>query len=158
MFLMVELKISKYCAVGYSRGSILLARLMTKDRRLKKAVLGGMGVDFTNPNWKRRILFRDAFNGKITEDTKGAVGYAKSIGADMRSLYLQQKHQPITTKSQLAQIKIKVLVVAGDQDVDNGNPEQLHKAIPKSKFKKVAGDHNNTYKSSEFSKAIIDFL
>ena len=38
MFLMVELKISKYWAVGYSRGSILLARLLTKDRRLKKAV------------------------------------------------------------------------------------------------------------------------
>lgn len=158
MFLMVELKISKYWAVGYSRGSILLARLMTKDRRLKKAVLGGMGVDFTNPNWKRRILFRNAFNGRITPETEGAVAYAKSIGADMRSLYLQQKHQPTTAKSQLAQIKIKVLVVAGDQDVDNGNPEQLHKAIPKSKFKTVAGDHNNTYKSSEFSKAIIDFL
>lgn len=158
MFLMVELKISKYWAVGYSRGSILLARLMTKDGRLKKAVLGGMGVDFTDFNWKRRMLFRDAFNGKPTDETQGAVDYAKSIKADFRSLYLQQKHQPVTTKNRLAQVKIKVFVVAGYRDLDNGSPEALHQAIPKSKFKIVPGDHNNTYKSSEFSKAIIDFF
>jgi len=158
MFLLVELKIRKYMAVGYSRGSILLARLMLKDHRLKKAVLGGMGLDFTNPRWSRRLMFRDAFNGKTNEETQGAVDYAKSIGADLRSLYLQQKHQPVTTKTQLAQIKIKVLVVAGDEDLDNGNPAKLHEAIPKSKLKIVSGNHNNAYKSSEFSKAIIDFL
>lgn len=158
MFLMVELKISKYWAVGYSRGSILLARLMTKDRRLKKAVLGGMGIDFTNPNWSRRILFRNAFNGKVNEETKGAVDYAKSIGADFKSLYLQQKYQPVTSKRQLAQIKIKVLVIAGDQDLDNGDPSRLHKIMPKSKIKIVSGDHNGTYKTKAFSEAIISFL
>ena len=158
IFLMVELKISKYYAVGYSRGSILLARLMTKDGRLKKAVLGGMGVDFTNPYWKRRILFRDAFNGKTTKETQEAVDYAKSINADLKSLYLQQKYQPVTTKKQLAQIKIKVLVVAGDKDLDNGSPLELQQAIPKSKLKIVAGDHNNAYKTSEFSKAVLSFL
>ncbi len=158
MFLMVELKISKYEAVGYSRGSILLARLMTKDRRLKKAVLGGMGADFTSPNWKRRILFRDAFNGKITEETEGAVEYAKSIGADLRSLYLQQKYQPVTTKRQLSQVKIKVLVIAGDEDLDNGDPVALHKTIPKSKLKIISGNHNDTYKTEAFSRAILSFL
>lgn len=158
MFLMVELKIRKYWAIGYSRGSILLARLMTKDRRVKKAVLGGMGIDFTNASWSRRILFRDAFNGKTNEETQGAVDYAKSIGADLRSLYLQQKYQPVTTKKQLAQIKIKVLVVAGDQDLDNGAPEKLHEVIPKSKLKIVPGGHNNTYKSFEFAQAILDFF
>lgn len=158
MFLMAELKIRKYMAVGYSRGSILLARLMTKDRRLKKAVLGGMGIDFTNPLWKRRLMFRDAFFGKPNADTQGAVDYAKSIGADLRSLYLQQKYQPITTQKQLAQIKIKVLVIAGTEDLDNGSPKALHEVIPKSKFKIVPGDHNNTYKSEAFAKAIIDFL
>lgn len=158
MFLMAELKIRKYTAVGYSRGSILLARLMTKDRRLKKAVLGGMGIDFTNPLWKRRLMFRDAFFGKPNAETQGAVDYAKSVGADLKSLYLQQKYQPITTQKQLAQIKIKVLVVAGDEDLDNGDPKTLHEAIPKSKLKIVPGDHNNTYKTSVFAKAVLDFL
>lgn len=158
MFLMVELKLSKYWAIGYSRGSILLAKLLTKDARVKKAVLGGMGVDFTNRYWKRRIMFRDAFDGKITEETKGAVDYAKSIGADLKCLHLQQKHQSVTSKRQLQVIKAKVLVIAGDEDTDNGSPVALSKAIPKSKLQIVKGDHNGTYKTEAFSKAIISFL
>ncbi len=158
MFLMVELKISKYWAIGYSRGSILLAKLLTKDRRVKKAVLGGMGIDFTNPNWHRRTIFRDAFDGKITEETRGAVEYAKSIGADLKSLYLQQKHQSVTSKRQLQVIKAKVLVLAGDEDKDNGDPAALSKVIPKSKLKIIKGDHNTTHMSEAFSKAVISFL
>lgn len=158
MFLMVELRLSKYWAIGYSRGSILLAKLLTKDRRLKKAVLGGMGIDFTDSNWRRKLMFRDAFNGKITEETKGAVEYAKSIGADMKSLYLQQKHQSVTTKKQLQYIKAKVLVVAGNEDKVNGDPVALSNAIPKSKLKIIEGDHNHTYKTKAFSDAILSFL
>ena len=129
MFLLLELKIKKYSAIGYSRGSIILAKLMTKDGRLKKAILGGIGFDFTNPNWKRRIAFRDAFNGKVTEETKGAVAYAKSVEADLRCLYLQQKHQSVTTTRQLKYVKAKVLVLVGDQDKDNGDAVALSKAI-----------------------------
>lgn len=158
MFLMVELRISKYSAVGYSRGSILLAKLLTKDRRVKKAVLGGMGIDFTNPNWNRRIMFQDAFEGKITEETKDAVEYAKSIRADLKCLHLQQKHQSVTSKRQLQIIKAKVLVIAGDEDTDNGDPATLSQAIPKSKLQIVKGDHNGTYKTTDFSKAVISFL
>ncbi len=158
MFLLLHLRLSKYMAVGYSRGSIILARLMTKDRRLTKAVLGGMGIDFTDPKWPRRTMFMNAFEGKTTEETQGAVAYAKSINADLRSLYLQQKYQPVTSRSQLNQIKIRVLVVAGDADLDNGNPVELSQSIPKSKLKIVPGDHNNTYKSADFSDAVLSFL
>jgi len=158
LFLMAELRITKYHAVGYSRGSIVLAKLLTQTRKIKKAVLGGMGVDFTNPNWKRRILFRDAFNGKITEETKGAVEYAESIDADLKCLYLQQKYQPVTSKRHLSFVKAKVLVLVGNLDKDNGDPEELSKAIPKSKFKIVEGDHNGTYKTKVFSEAVLSFL
>lgn len=158
LFLMAELRISKFNAVGYSRGSIILAKLLTKTRRIEKAVLGGMGIDFTNPNWNRRIMFRDAFNGKVTEETKGAIDYAKSIDADLKCLYLQQKHQPVTTKRELQYIEAKVLIIAGGEDKDNGDPTALHVAIPKSKLKIVDGDHNGTYKTEAFSKAIISFF
>lgn len=158
LFLMAELRIPKYFAVGYSRGSIILAKLLTKSRRIKRAVLGGMGIDFTNPNWRRRIMFRNAFGGKLTEETEEAVSYAKSIGADMRSLHLQQKYQSVTTKGQLQYVKAKVLILAGDEDKDNGDPVDLSNAIPKSKLKIVEGNHKDTYKSKAFSDAILSFL
>lgn len=83
-----HLELKKYIAIGYSRGSIILAKLLTKENRISQAVLGGMGVDFTNPNWGRRIAFADAFTGrtKLTELTEGAVNYAKSIDTDLNAL------------------------------------------------------------------------
>ena len=37
-------------AIGYSRGSIVLAKLLTKDQTgFLKLFLGGMGIDFTKP-------------------------------------------------------------------------------------------------------------
>ncbi len=158
MFLTQHLRLKKYMAVGYSRGSIVLAKLLLKDRRVKKAVLGGMGIDFTDYRWPRKIKFMNAFNGKVTEETQEAVDYAKSINADFRSLYLQQRFQPNTKKSHLAYIQAKVLVIAGNEDLDNGSPEKLHKAVPKSEFVIVEGDHNGTYKTKAFSEAVVSFL
>ncbi len=156
--LMSHLNSKEFYAIGYSRGSIVLAKLLTKEPRIKKAVLGGMGISFTDPNWDRRIMFMDAFNGVVTEETKGAVAYAKSIGADLRSLHLQQKYQPVTSIEELRAVKTKVLVIAGDEDLENGNPELLHKVFTKSKFVIVPGNHNGTYKADAFSKAILSFL
>ncbi|CAZ94108.1 Alpha/beta hydrolase-fold protein [Zobellia galactanivorans] len=158
MFLMQHLRQKKYMAIGYSRGSIVLAKLLLRDKRVKKAVLGGMGIDFTDYMWPRKIKFMKAFAGRVTEETKEAVAYAKSVGADFRSLYLQQRYQPYTRKSHLAYVKAKVLVIAGDGDTDNGSPEELHKAIPKSEFVIVEGDHNGTYKTKAFSEAVVSFL
>lgn len=153
-----NLDLKKYDVVGYSRGSIVLAKLLTMDKRIKKAVIGGMGIDFTNPNWERRIMFAEAFAGNSTPETQGTVTYAKSIGADLKVLHLLQKYQPVTSMEELAKIKAKVLVIAGKEDRDNGNPLDLKNAIPQSKITLVKGDHGGTYKNTAFSEAISSFL
>ena len=157
--LMDALGLNKYAAIGYSRGSIVLAQLLTLDSRIHKAVLGGMGADFTNANWDRKKAFAAAFNGQVTSVTEGAVTYAKSIGADFPSLYLQQRYQPVTTKEELSQLAVpKVLVIAGDQDTDNGSPKELQETIPNAQLIIVPGDHNTTYKKAVFSKAVMNFI
>ena len=158
LLLMNHLNIEKYKAVGYSRGSIVLAKLLTADDSIEKAVLGGMGIDFTNADWDRRIMFAKAFDGDINEITKGAVDYAKSIKADLRSLHLQQKFQPVTSISELNKIDINVLVICGDEDNDNGNAEELSKIFKSGSLKRVPGDHNGTYKTEGFSLSVLQFL
>eukprot|EP01137_Pigoraptor_chileana_P025326 Opistho-2@94671 len=49
MSLISSLKIKDYTLVGYSRGAIVAAKLLTKDKRVTKAILGGVGQHFTNP-------------------------------------------------------------------------------------------------------------
>ena len=156
--LMKHLGIKKYKAVGYSRGSIVLAKLITTDKRIEKAVLGGMGIDFTNPQWDRRIMFAKAFDGDVNEITEGAVNYAKSINADLRSLHLQQKYQPVTSKKELSKVTSEIMVICGDKDSDNGNAEELSKVFKKGTLKRVPGDHNGTYRTDAFSKSILQFL
>lgn len=156
--LMNHLNIQSYKAVGYSRGSIVLAKLLTTDKRIEKAVLGGMGIDFTNPDWDRRIMFDKAFDGEVNETTKDAVDYAKSIYADLRSLHLQQKYQPVTSKKKLGKIKIDVMVICGDEDWDNGNAKELSNAFVNGILVRVPGDHNGTYKTADFSDEVLRFL
>ena len=155
-----HLKLESYTAIGYSRGSIVLAKLLAQELRIKKAVIGGMGLDFTNPEWDRRIMFAEAFGGEapLNDITRGAVEYAKSIGADLKVLSLLQHHQPVTSIDALKQIPTKVLVLAGDQDKDNGEPADLQSHLTNSQLKIIPGDHNNTYKGADFSAAVLDFI
>lgn len=160
MGIISQLKIKKYKVVGYSRGSIVAAKLLTKDKRISKAVLGGMGEQFTNPTWDRRLMFADAFSGKahLHPETQGAVKYATSIGADTLSLGYLQKFQPVTSLKALTTIKIPVLILCGDKDRDNGSPEVLVSYFTKGELKIVPGVHNTTYQSTAFAEAVKEFI
>ncbi len=160
MALIDHLDIENYMAVGYSRGSIVLANLLTKDERITKAVFGGMGIGFTNPNWNRRIDFGNVFSGRTApnEMTRGAVNYAKNANADFKILGYLQDYQPETSIAELNNISIETLIICGDEDLDNGNPKELQKQIPKSKLSLVPGTHMSTFNSKGFAESIIDFL
>ncbi len=155
-----HLNLVSYMTVGYSRGAIVLSKLLVDETRITKAVIGGMGKDFTDPNWSRRIMFEKAFSGKEppNEMTKGAIDYAKSIDADIKILGLLQEFQPVTSVQELSQIKAKVLVISGDQDKDNGDPKELADLIPGAQFNLVPGDHNGTKNTQEFADEVISFL
>ena len=158
MQLMDLLKIKQYSAVGYSRGSIITARLLVLDKRVQNAVLGGMGADFTNPEWPRRKMFYRALMGDSIPELKGTVDYVKQQGLDQLALAYLQKEQPSTRKEALRKVKQPVLVISGDKDADNGSAAELAKLLPNSSSAITPGDHNHASATHEFSKEIISFL
>ena len=158
MILMDRLKIKQYSAVGYSRGSIITARLLVLDRRVVTAVMGGMGTDFTNPNWSRRIMFYRAMMGDSIPELRGAVDYVKQQHLDQLALAYLQRSQPSTSKDVLSKIKKPVLVICGDKDSDNGSAAGLAKLFPNSDFATVPGDHGHAAATIEFSNAVKLFL
>jgi pimeloyl-ACP methyl ester carboxylesterase len=155
-----SLKIKSYAVVGYSRGAIVAAKLLTKDKRISQVVLGGMGQHFTNPNWDRRLMFAEAFSGKahLHPIAQGAVKYAKSINADTLALGFLQKYQPVTSSTELMKFKKPVLIIAGNEDKDNGDPEVLQTYFKNATLKIVKGNHNSTYNTEEFSEGVRAFL
>jgi pimeloyl-ACP methyl ester carboxylesterase len=158
MKLMKILKEKHYSAIGYSRGSIITARLLVLDERVKNAVLGGMGLDFANPEWPRRKMFYRALMGDSIPELKGAVDYVKSQGLDQLALAYLQKAQPSTSITLLKKIKQPVLVICGDKDSDNGSATELAKVLQNSSIATTPGDHNHASATPEFSKAVLDFL
>jgi len=155
--LLKYLGIKKYEAVGYSRGSIILARLLVLDKNITRAVIGGMGVDFTNPLWPRRIGIYEA----LMYDSSGFDGLKQRIaatGMDRLALAYQQKEQPSTSKEELAKVKQKVLIICGDRDEDNGKAKDLQQLIAGSQFVSVPGNHDSAPGTREFATTTVAFL
>jgi len=158
MLLMKNLNINQYDVVGYSRGSIITARLLVWDKKIRRAVFGGMGSDFTNPYWPRRIMFYEALTYDTVASLHSMVQYVQQSGLDQKALALLQKYQPSTPKEVLAKIKNRVLVIHGDSDVDNGNAQELASIFPNGEIAITPGDHNHAASTPEFASVVMQFL
>ena len=135
------------------------SRLMVLDKRVHKAVMGGMGADYTNPEWPRRIHAYKALMGDTTlHDVDDMMVWIRKNNFDNLALAYQQKHQPSTSKQELAKVKIPVLLIDGTEDFTNGDVKDLQKLIPTSTMVSVPGDHNSAGNTIQFSTAILDFL
>ena len=152
------LGIQKYNVVGYSRGSIITARLLVLDKRINKAVMGGMGTDFTNPEWPRRKMFYRALAGDTVKELKDMVKNVQKAGLDQQALAYMQKEQPSTPKDTLAKVKQPVLVICGDKDSDNGNAKELAKLFPNALYAEVPGDHGEALGTKEFADNVVKFF
>ena len=158
MLLITKLGINQYDVVGYSRGSIITSRLMVWDKRIRRGVLGGMGIEFTNPEWPRRIQFYHALISDTVPELHEMVQYIQQAGLDQQALALLQKYQPSTSILVLKTIKIPVLVIHGDLDNDNGSADQLALVFPYSEKAVVPGMHNQALQTPEFAQAVLSFL
>ena len=158
MGIVSELGIKNYDLIGYSRGSIIAARLLVLDKRVHKTILGGMGAEFTNPEWPRRIQFYHALMGDSVPELKAMVQNVQKSGLDQLALAYQQKEQPATSKEALGKVKKQVLVICGDKDKDNGSGKELAALMLNAKFIEVPGVHNNAASTKEFSNAVLGFI
>ena len=159
MVLADKLGITKYSVVGYSRGSIIASRLLMLDKRVNSVVLGGIGADFTNPEWPRRIMFYKALSGEAVPELEAVVTRVKNDPTlDQLALAYMQKAQPSTSRAEFSKVKKPVLVICGDKDEDNGSSKELAALIPKSTYKRVPGVHNDTARSKDFSMEVLSFL
>lgn len=153
-----HLQLGRYDIIGYSRGAIITARVVLIDKKVNKAVIGGMGTGFTDPEWPRRIQFYEAFMGKPTRQLQPMMANVRKMGLDTLELAYMQKQQPSASPDELSKIRKKVLVICGDHDDDNGSAHDLAKMIHSSILVIVPGDHGGAVRTKEFSEAVLSFL
>ncbi len=160
MALVEHLKLGRYYALGYSHGAIVVAKLLVLDTKLRKAILGGIGHFFTDPEWRRPKQIAAGLLADDPEDpiSRGLVVYAKQNRGDLVALANVQLGQPTTTPAELARIQQPVMVLCGDQDQVNGSPQRLAQYIPDCTLTLVPGTHLKALNSPEFARAVVDFL
>ena len=156
--LATALKLKKYDVIGYSRGSIISARLLVLDKRVNRAVIGGMGTDFTDPEWPRRKMFYRALIGDSVKELEEMVKNVQRAGLDQLALAYMQKEQPSTPKKILAKVKQPILVICGDRDTDNGKAKELAALFQHARYVQVPGDHGAAAGTKEFADNVITFL
>lgn len=152
---------------GYSMGAIVSLLLATRDRRVRRLAVGGVGSAVVElggvdtrviPAADFRAAFETGDPSTITSPAAaGFRSFVDAVGGDRIALAAQAAAlhaEPIA----LDTITAPTLVIAGRDDALAGRPEILAKAIPDARLALVDGDHLGAVRVPAFTRELVTFL
>src|ERR1700760_2022677 len=104
----------------------------------------------------RRILENQGGWDRRSPEGK-AEAFMKSTGADPVAGLCLLGSNVDTPAEALAAIQAPVLVLAGDQDDDNGSTEELARVLPHGQAVRVPGNHMSAVAQPDLGRAIADY-
>lgn len=147
---------------GFSLGARTAALLLSRGLKPRRAVLAGMGLQGLSGWGKRRDFFLsvidDRENIKHGDPRWLSLQFMKTMKVDTEAAKLLLGSFGGFDTDALADISMPVLVVAGDEDQDNGSPQDLAAALPDARFASVPGTHMSSVTKPELGRTIADFL
>jgi pimeloyl-ACP methyl ester carboxylesterase len=162
-FALIEtLGLTGYALGGYSLGGRTTARMLVRGATPDRAVIAGMGLGGIVHASARNAHFRRILENQGGWDRRSPEGKAeafmKSTGADpVAGLHLLDSNVD-TPAAALAAITVPVLVLAGDEDNDNGAAEDLAAALPRGQAARVPGNHMSAVAQPDLGRAIAAYL
>ncbi len=153
--------------VGYSMGAQVAAALASEERRVRRAVLGGIGTRLLlrRPGEERypALEISEALEATdptgVTSVTARAFRvFADATKADRLALAALQRARNVEGHVALDRITVPVLVVVGDRDTLVGDAAALAAAILQGRLVVVPGDHVAAVTRPEFTAAVVRFL
>jgi pimeloyl-ACP methyl ester carboxylesterase len=161
-----HLGISKIDLAGYSMGGYLAAALLVNHpARWRSVVIAGMGDVLLQGNLPAAqsdaiAAAMEAPDAASIRDprARGFRRFAQANGNDLAALAAMQKaRRGGFDPAKLASVAIPVLVLIGSEDNPQG-AKKLAAAIPGAAFVEVPGDHLSAVGTSEFRRAIVNWL
>lgn len=148
--------------VGFSLGARTSVAAVVAGVAPRRLVLAGMGLQGLAGWCNRSAFFIDAIDRfdavKRGDDAYFAVQFMKSTKVDRVAARLLLQSVGDVAESDLARVTMPALVVAGDKDRDNGDPETLVEALPDARFAGIAGTHMSSVTDPTLGRVIADFL
>jgi len=160
--LIAHLALSEYDLVGFSLGARTAARAVIGGLTPRRLVLAGMGIEGLS-NWRKRsAVFLDAVERfdevKRGEDAYFAVQFMKTMKIDRTAAHLLLESVQDIQPSDLARIAMPTLVLVGEEDRDNGSPDDLAQALPEGRLAQVPGNHMGSVTKPDLGRSIVSFL
>lgn len=162
MELVSALGVETYDLAGYSMGGGIAATVASKDRRVRRVVVSGVGEGIVRGN---RAFRPAALAGAFRADSEEGLSEMERNmrrGAILRNndLLALAAHCEVVAFDPIdvASIRAEALVLAGDTDPLARHPEYISGAIPGARLAIVPGDHWHSRRSPEFREALVDFL
>lgn len=156
-----HLGLTDYDLVGYSLGARTAARMLVRGARPRRAVLGGMGASGIMEAGARAEMFRDSIlHGDKAKDP--------AAGARVRAMIAANGVKPeamlgvldsfaATSEADLRTIAVPTLVISGQDDHDNGSPEELAALLQQGRAERIPGNHLSAV-GAPLGRAIVDYL
>lgn len=159
-----QLGVERYDLVGYSMGAIICAVVGSRDPRVRRLVIGGVG-GYLVERATRSTPFNAALAVALEADDLSTISdlvalrlrqFVDAKQADRRSLAALARAP--TAIYALDRIRAQTLLVVGDADLLALDPEQLTRAIPGARLERLTGDHLTVLINPRYVPALVEFL
>ncbi len=153
--------------VGYSMGAIVALILASKDTRVRRLVIGGVGSGVIECGGvDRRAVSNESIIVALGADDPASIDSPEARAFRMLADALQADRQALVAQARsiyrgriaLEQITAPTLLLAGETDPLAVRPETLVKAIPSATLQPLIGNHVEALGDPRFTQSIVDFL
>jgi pimeloyl-ACP methyl ester carboxylesterase len=160
--LIAHLGLTDYDLGGYSLGARTTSRMLATGATPGKIVFAGMGLEGLLHTDRRVDHFRNILT-RLGEHPRGspewlAEAFLKTTKGDPVALLGILNTFVDTSAGDIARFQQPALVVAGEEDQDNGSAPDLAAALPNGRYVEVPGGHMSSVVKPELGQAIANFL
>jgi pimeloyl-ACP methyl ester carboxylesterase len=147
---------------GYSLGGRTVARMLARGAKPGRAIISGMGLQGLTSTEKRGNHFRHILDN-LGAHEKGspawmAEAFLKTTGGDPVALRLILDSFVDTSEEQLRGLDLRVAVICGEDDSDNGSADALAEILPHGKLFTVPGNHMSAVVKPDLGQAFVAAL
>lgn len=163
MALIEHLDLTEYDLGGYSLGGRTTVRMVAAlGAKPRRVVISGMGYQGLVDTGARAAHFRTILNG-LGSFERGtpewlAEAFLKTTGGDPDALLRILDTFVDTPPNRLRAISQPTLVLAGNEDNDNGSGQQLADLLTDARFETVPGGHMSAVVQPDLGRRIAAFL
>jgi pimeloyl-ACP methyl ester carboxylesterase len=157
-----HLALTDYDLGGYSLGARTVVRMHVLGARPARLIISGMGLSGLTSLASRAAHFRHILTNLGNHPKHSpewmAEAFLKTTKGDPEALLQVLNVFTNTPEEAIRAIAVPTLVLAGEEDQDNGSHTDLAALIPEADHREVPGGHMSCIVKPEFSAAIADWL